>query len=57
MVLGYKAEGKTGGCNAGSLLSWGGSIVTTVTPTCNGKPATILGTDGADKLSGTPRQT
>src|SRR5512139_251113 len=54
VVLGYKAEGKTGGCNAGQLGSWGGSIVTTVTPTCSGKPATIVGTDGADKLSGTP---
>ena len=54
VVLGYRAEGRVGGCNAGLLLSWGGSIVTTVTPKCKGKLATILGTDGADKLSGTP---
>jgi hypothetical protein len=31
VVLGYKAEGKTEGCNSGQLSSWGGSIITTVT--------------------------
>lgn len=31
VVLGYKAEGKVGGCNLGQVASWGGSVVTTVT--------------------------
>lgn len=31
VVLGYKAEGRTGGCNSGQLGSWGGAIITTVT--------------------------
>jgi len=31
VVLGYKAEGRIGGCNSGQVVSWGGSIVTTVT--------------------------
>jgi hypothetical protein len=31
VVLGYKAEGKTGGCNSGQLSSWHGGIFTTVT--------------------------
>lgn len=31
VVLGYKAEGKVGGCNIGQVVSWGGSVVTTVT--------------------------
>lgn len=30
-VLGYRAEGRTGGCNVGQLGSWGGRVVTTVT--------------------------
>lgn len=31
VVLGYQAEGKTGGCNSGQLGSWSGGIFTTVT--------------------------
>ena len=31
VVLGYRAEGKIGGCNTGQLASWGGTVVTKVT--------------------------
>lgn len=30
-VLGYRAEGRVGGCNSGQLGSWGGRVVATVT--------------------------
>lgn len=32
-ILGYEAKGKTGGCNAGQLVSWTGKITLTWLPT------------------------
>jgi hypothetical protein len=60
--LGYEALGRTGGCNAGALISWDGAIRVTFTPpTCSvgsssavaaGTNTTYTGTRNGQRFSG-----